>query len=301
MLLTRRTAWITLFTAPALGMMAVFMLWPALSALGYSLYDWTAFSRGEFVGFKHFLRLTEPPYRGELLAAFQHNAIAFAVILIVQNALALLLAFGLYRRPRGFAFFRATVFLPVILSLVITAYLWQLFLHPLFGPLTKFAMATFHLDEFAPLGDRKLALATAIIISIWRNLGFPTLVFLAGMNAIPDEIYKAAQLDGASEWQTFRRITLPNLGPSFTIIVILTFIGAFEWFELPFIIGGATGNPANSLDTMALMFYRLSFGDGASPVTDLGLGAAVSVVLFVIVLTGSRFGANFLRKREVQQ
>ena len=284
-----------------MAMMAAFMLWPALSALGYSLFDWNAFTRGEFVGFKHFLRLTQPPYRGELLAALAHNTITFLAVLTVQNALALLLAFGLYRRPRGFTFFRATVFLPVILSLVITAYLWELFLHPLFGPLTKFAMSTFNLDEFAPLGDRRLALATAIIISIWRNVGFPTLVFLAGMNAIPDEIYKAAELDGASDWQTFRRITLPNLGPSFTIIVILSFIGAFEWFELPFVIGGATGNPANSLDTMALMFYRLSFGDGASPVTDLGLGAAVSVVLFVIVLIGSKFGADFLRRREVFQ
>ena len=298
---SRNTVWITLFTAPAIAMMALFMLWPALSALGYSLYDWNAFTPTEFVGLKHFLRLTEPPYRGEFLAALSHNTITFIAVLTVQNGLALLLAFGLYRRPRGFAFFRGTVFLPVILSLVITGYLWQLFLHPLFGPLTKFAMSAFNLDEFAPLGDRRLALATAIVISIWRNLGFPTLVFLAGMNAISDEIYKAAELDGASDWQTFRRITLPNLGPSFTIVVILSFIGAFEWFELPFVMGGATGNPGNSLDTMALMFYRLSFGDGASPVTDLGLGAAVSVVLFVIVLIGSKFGADFLRKREVTQ
>lgn len=300
-MLARNTIWITLFTAPAIAMMAVFMLWPALSALGYSLYDWNAFTRTEFVGLKHFLRLAAPPYRDEFLAALSHNTITFIAVLTLQNGLALLLAFGLYRKPRGFAFFRGTVFLPVILSLVITGYLWQLFLHPLFGPLTKFAMGVFHLDEFAPLGDSRLALATAIVISIWRNVGFPTLVFLAGMNAISDEIYKAAELDGASDWQTFRRITLPNLGPSFTIVVILSFIGAFEWFELPFVIGGATGNPGNSLDTMALMFYRLSFGDGASPVTDLGLGAAVSVVLFIIVLIGSKFGADFLRKREVTQ
>ncbi len=300
-MLDRKTLWIMLFTAPAMLMMAVFMLWPALSALGYSLYDWNAFTRGDFVGLKHFVRLTEPPYRGEFLAALSHNTITFIAVLTVQNGLALLLAFGLYRKPRGFAFFRGTVFLPVILSLVITGYLWQLFLHPLFGPLTKIAMTTFNLEEFAPLGDSRLALATAIVISIWRNVGFPTLVFLAGMNAISDEIYKAAELDGASDWQTFLRITLPNLGPSFTIVVILSFIGAFEWFELPFVMGGATGNPANSLDTMALMFYRLSFGDGASPVTDLGLGAAVSVVLFVIVLIGSKFGADFLRKREVTQ
>ena len=300
-MIARRTVWIALFTAPAIVMMAGFMVWPAVSALGYSLYDWNAFTRAEFVGLKHFLRLAEPPYRGEFLTALRHNTITFLAVLTLQNGLALLLAFGLYRRPRGFAFFRGTVFLPVILSLVITGYLWQLFLHPLFGPLTKLAMGTFNLDEFAPLGDTRLALATAIVISIWRNVGFPTLVFLAGMNAISDEIYKAAALDGASDWQTFTRITLPNLGPSFTIVVILSFIGAFEWFELPFVIGGSTGNPGNSLDTLALMFYRLSFGDSATPVTDIGLGAAVSVVLFVIVLIGSKFGADFLRKREVQE
>ena len=300
-MIARRTVWIALFTAPAIVMMAGFMVWPAVSALGYSLYDWNAFTRAEFVGLRHFLRLAEPPYRGEFLTALGHNTITFVAVLTLQNGLALLLAFGLYRRPRGFAFFRGTVFLPVILSLVITGYLWQLFLHPLFGPLTKLAMGTFNLDEFAPLGDTRLALATAIVISIWRNVGFPTLVFLAGMNAISDEIYKAAALDGASDWQTFTRITLPNLGPSFTIVVILSFIGAFEWFELPFVIGGSTGNPGNSLDTLALMFYRLSFGDSATPVTDIGLGAAVSVVLFVIVLIGSKFGADFLRKREVQE
>ena len=300
-MIARRTVWIALFTAPAIVMMAGFMVWPAVSALGYSLYDWNAFTRAEFVGLKHFLRLAEPPYRGEFLTALGHHTITFLAVLTLQNGLALLLAFGLYRRPRGFAFFRGTVFLPVILSLVITGYLWQLFLHPLFGPLTKLAMGTFNLDEFAPLGDTRLALATAIVISIWRNVGFPTLVFLAGMNAISDEIYKAAALDGASDWQTFTRITLPNLGPSFTIVVILSFIGAFEWFELPFVIGGSTGNPGNSLDTLALMFYRLSFGDSATPVTDIGLGAAVSVVLFVIVLIGSKFGADFLRKREVQE
>lgn len=299
--MSRKTLWIALFTAPAMLMMAAFMVLPAVSALGYSLYDWNAFTRADFVGLKHFLRLTEPPYRSEFLTALGHNTITFIAVLTVQNGLALLLAFGLYRRPRGFAFFRGTVFLPVILSLIITGYLWQLFLHPLFGPLTKLAMGTFHLDEFAPLGDTRLALATAIMISIWRNVGFPTLVFLAGMNAIPEEIYKAAALDGASDWQTFTRITLPNLGPSFTIVVILSFIGAFEWFELPFVMGGSTGNPGNSLDTLALMFYRLSFGDSSSPVTDIGLGAAVSVVLFVIVLIGSKFGADFLRKREVHE
>ena len=295
-----RPFWITVFIFPALAMMFAFMLLPAVSALGYSLFEWNAFTRGSFAGLDNFQRLFTEPYRSQFLDALGHNGITFAAVLLVQNTLALALAFALQRRPWGMRFFRGTVFLPVILSLVITAYLWELFLHPLFGPLTKLAMSTLGLAEFSPLGDSRLALATAILISIWRNLGFPTLVFLAGMNAIPDDLYKAAELDGASEWATFRHVTLPLLGPSFTIVVVLSFIGAFEWFDLPYVIGGPTGNPGNALDTMALMFYRLSFGDGSAAVTDVGLGAAVSVVLFAIVLAGSRLGSGYLRRREVQ-
>lgn len=298
--MSHRKFWIVFFMLPAALMMGIFMLLPAIAALGYSLFEWNAFTRGKFVGIENFVRLASDTYRGQFLTALWHNVATFLVVLVVQNALALALAAALYRRPWGFRFFRGTVFLPVILSLVITGYLWQLFLHPLFGPLTKLVMGTLQLENFAPLGDNNLALGTAIVISIWRNLGFPTLVFLAGMNAIPDDLYKAAELDGASEWQTFRNVTLPLLGPSFTIVVVLTFIGAMEWFDLPYVIGGPTGNPGNALDTLALMFYRLSFGDGSAAVTDVGLGAAVSVVLFVIVLIGSRVGATQLRRREVQ-
>lgn len=298
--MNHRKFWITFFMLPAALMMGIFMLLPAMAALGYSLFEWNAFTRGKFVGIDNFVRLASDTYRGQFLNALWHNVATFLVVLVVQNALALALAAALYRRPWGFRFFRGTVFLPVILSLVITGYLWQLFLHPLFGPLTKLVMGTLQLENFAPLGDNNLALGTAIVISIWRNLGFPTLVFLAGMNAIPDDLYKAAELDGASELQTFWNVTLPLLGPSFTIVVVLTFIGAMEWFDLPYVIGGPTGNPGNALDTLALMFYRLSFGDGSAAVTDVGLGAAVSVVLFVIVLIGSRVGATQLRKREVQ-
>ena len=85
-----------------------------------------------------------------------------------------------------------------------------------------------------------------------------------------------------------------------SVVMILSFIGAMEWFDLPYVIGGPTGNPGNSLDTLALMFYRLSFGDGSASVTDVGLGSAVSVVLFAIVLAGSHIGNNFLRRREVK-
>lgn len=298
--MTTKNSWIALFVVPATLLMGIFMLAPAFSAIGYSLFEWNTFTRGAFIGLDNFMRLASSTHRGTFIAALSHNLWTFVAVVLVQNSLALALAFALYRRPFGFRFFRGTVFLPVILSLVITGYLWELFLHPLFGPLTKLAMYTLALDNFAPLGDANLALPTAIIISIWRNIGFPTLVFLAGMNSIPEDLFKAARLDGASEWQVFRHIMLPLLGPSMSVVMILSFIGAMEWFDLPYVIGGPTGNPGNALDTMVLMFYRLSFGDGSASVTDVGLGSAVSVVLFIIVLLGSQLGNNYLRKREVK-
>lgn len=294
-----RLLYTVLFLAPALLLVGVFMLWPAVTAFTYSLYDWTSFQRGEFVGLENFQRLLGFPFANSFFRALGHNAGVFIAIVLVQTVLALALAYALWRQPPGLRFFRTTVFLPVILSLVVTAFLWQMFLHPLFGPLTKVMMNTFHLSSFAPLGDTRLALGTAIIISIWKNVGFPTLVFLSGMNNVPDELYEAATLDGATPPQLFRFITLPLLGPAFTIIVLLTFIGSFEWFELPFVLGGPTGNPAGALDTLALMFYRFSFGDGSSAVSDVGLGSAVSVILFTLVLIGSKYGADYLRRREI--
>jgi raffinose/stachyose/melibiose transport system permease protein len=298
--LKKNYLWITIFVMPATLVMGIFMLAPAFAAIGYSLFEWNTFTRGEFIGLDNFMRLASDPHKGTFLAALGNNVMTFIAVLLVQNTLALALAFALYRRPWGYRFFRGTIFLPVILSLIITAYLWELFLHPLFGPLTKLVMGSFGLENFAPLGDSDLALPTAILISIWRNIGFPTLVFLAGMNTIPEDLFKAARLDGASEWQVFKNIMLPLLGPSMSVVMILSFIGAMEWFDLPYVIGGPTGNPGNSLDTLALMFYRLSFGDGSASVTDVGLGSAVSVVLFAIVLAGSHIGNNFLRRREVK-
>lgn len=180
-------------------------------------------------------------------------------------------------------------------------FLWRLLLDPTFGPINK-TIASLGLESFALawLGDSRTALATLVLVNAWRWVGFPTLVFLAGMNAIPDDYYEAAKLDGASSAQMFRHITLPLLAPSFTILVILTFIGSMEWFELPYLMNGVTGSPAGATDTIVLMFYRLAFGGIGDSATDVGLAAAISMLLFIIVGIGSAFSAVFLRRREVE-
>lgn len=294
-----RTLWLWIFLTPALALMAIFTLWPALSALGYSFYSWTSFRRDDFVGLDNFTKLLSFPFRDAFLNALKNNLLAFLGLMIIQNGIGLFLAYALWRQPPFFKFFRAVVFLPVILSLVIVGYLWLLFLDPLVGPITRLA-GDLGITSFTPLGDPQYALLTLIIVNSWRWVGFPTLVFLAGMNSIPEELYEAARLDGATESQLFRYVTLPLLAPAFTIIIILTFIGSMEWFELPYVMAGVSGNPTGATDTMALMFYRLAFGAASESTSNVGIAAAISVVLFLIVGIGSAIGSNLLRRREVE-
>jgi raffinose/stachyose/melibiose transport system permease protein len=294
--------WIVLFITPALILTFIFTLVPAMTLLSYSLFDWKSFKRMEFIGLANFERLTQFPYRQDFTLAFINNVKVFLVLFFVQTAVGLLLAYAIYRLKRGKKFFQAIVFLPVILSLVIVAFIWKLILDPLFGPISTIALQMDWPWLNQPwLGQPGLALFTLIFIGFWRWVGFPAIVFLAGMNSINEDFLEAARIDGASDGQVFRKIIFPLMAPSFTIIAILTFIGAFEWFELPYVIGGVTGQPGGSTTTMALLFYRLAFGTVDSATVDVGISSSIGVILFIFVGIGAALGTYFLRKREIEQ
>ena len=294
--------WVFAFLMPAMLLTVVFTTLPAVTLLSYSVFEWTSFKRIGFAGFDNFRRLTEFPWREQFIDAFMNNVLVFVALFILQTALGLFLALAIYRLKRGKRFFQAVIFLPVILSLVIVGFMWKLFLDPLFGPINVFLMENDLPGLAKPwLGDPKLALPILILIGLWRWVGFPAIVFLAGMNSVGEEYLEAARIDGASEFQVFRKIMFPLLAPSFTIIAVLTFIGAFEWFELPYIVGGVTGQPCGSTTTMALLFYRLAFGTVDSGTVDVGLSSAIGVILFLFVGIGAAIGSYYLRKREVEQ
>jgi raffinose/stachyose/melibiose transport system permease protein len=233
--------------------------------------------------------------------ALRHNTLVFIAVMALQTSLGLLVAYALFKVIRGRRIYRTIVFLPVIFSLVIVGYMWQTLLDPYYGPINQI-LTKFGLTEWALpwLGDTRTALPTLVFINLWRWVGFPAIVFLAGLNAISQEFIEAARIDGASEGQIFRRILFPLLAPSLTIITVLTFIGAFEWFDLPFVLGGSNGSPAGATDTLALMFYRLSFGSVDSGANNVGVGSALGVVIFTIVGLGAALGSNLLRRREVE-
>jgi raffinose/stachyose/melibiose transport system permease protein len=287
---------------PALLVIIVFTTIPALTTLSYAFFAWDGFQRSGFNGLENFQKLFAYPYSDQLFAALKHNTIAFVVIMTFQTSLGLLFAYAMFRIKRGLRFYRVVVFLPVIFSLVVVGYLWQALLDPFYGPVNQIITAI-GLPEFAKpwLGDTATALPTLMFINLWRWVGFPAIVFLAGLNAINTEYLEAARIDGASEGQIFRKVIFPLLAPSLTIITVLTFIGAYEWFDLPFVLGGSNGSPAGSTDTLALMFYRLSFGSIDSGANNVGVGSALGVLIFTLVGLGAAFGSKMLRKREVEQ
>ncbi|HKV43804.1 MAG TPA: sugar ABC transporter permease [bacterium] len=299
---TARALWVAVFLAPAVLLFSVIVAYPILSALAYSLFQWDGIVRGGFVGLANFRRLlTQYPYSVRMLTALWHNVWTFVLTMGVQNGLGLAFAVLLAGRTWGARVYRAIFFMPVTLSLVIVGFLWQLFLNPVWGVVNK-GLALVGLGALARpwLGDTHTALVTIVLVNAWRWVGFPTIVFLAGIQAIPDEYLEAARLDGAGAGAIFRQIVLPLLAPQVNIIVILTFIGAFNWFELPYVMQGVTGEPNHATDVLGLLFYRSAFGAVDTGNPDVGIGSAIAVAMFALLLVVSGLGAVYLRRREVE-
>jgi raffinose/stachyose/melibiose transport system permease protein len=297
-----RRLWLAFFLAPAVVLFAIFVTYPIVSALAYSLYAWEGIGQRGFAGLANFVRLFETfPYPRLLVNAFWHNVIVFVLTMAIQNVVALGLALLLARGPWGARAYRVIFFLPVTLSLIIVGFMWALFLNPVFGIVNKGLGAVGLASLARPwLGDPSTALVTLTLVNAWRWLGFPTLVFLAGINAVPDDYLEAARIDGAGEWPVFRHIILPLLAPAVTIIVTLTFIGSFNWFELPYVVQGVSGPPNRATDVLGLLFYRTAFGEVDTGLQDIGIGSAIAVLMFILMATVSTLGALYLRRHEVE-
>jgi len=298
----RQTGWLGFLIVPPMLVMVFFVAVPIVSALAYSLYEWNGLARGDFIWFGNLERLLfQEPFNVWTWNAFRHNVIVFVTIMVIQNLTGFLLAYAIYTQPFGFRFHRTAVFLPVILSTVIVGFLWKLFLHPLFGIVNQF-LNEVGLGAWALpwLGDERTALGALIFANAWHFVGFPTLIYLAGMQRIPDELLDAARLDGAGTLDLVTRVIWPLVAPSTTIIFVLTFIGAFNWFELPYIMAGLDGSPYGSTDVLGLMFYRTAFGNQSAGVQEFGMGSALAVIIFVFVLIVAAGWTVYLRRREIQ-
>ena len=263
-----------LWVLPALLVYGIFKLYPLVSGLQMSLLRWDGIADPKYIGLRNFEKIL----RDEMTATVLMNNVHYAVGTVAGKiALSLFLAILLHQALRGRTFYRTSLFMPVVMSFVVVGILWSWLFNPQFG-LINSLLRGLGLDILVQdwLGDAAVALNSLILVDIWKWYGFHMVIFLAGLQSIPDELYEAARIDGASFWQQFLHVTLPMLHPVMIVNVTISLMGAFNVFDIPFIMTG--GGPANSTNVMALHIYIRGF-----KFYRFGFSAALSYVLLVIV------------------
>ena len=270
------------FVAPALGLIGVFFVLPTGAALLLSFTDFDVYTvadprRLRLIGFGNYARLLDDP---RFWIALRNTAWFVAVAGPASIAVSLAAALAVDATLlRGRAMFRTIFFLPVVTTLVAVAVVWRYLYHPRYGLLNQLLGAA-GIDPIDWLGDPAWALPALALLAVWKNFGFNMLVFLAGLQAIPERLFEAARLDGAGRWQQLRHVTLPMLAPTFVFVGVITTIGYLQLFAEPYVM--TQGGPANSTLSVVLLMYEEGFRWW-----NLGYGAALAFVLFALILAVS--------------
>jgi len=278
---------VLVFLAPAVVIYSIFMVYPLIDSLRLSFFTQDAHTVETFAGLQNYVRLlTDPLWAPRFWGAFRNNLAFFAVHMLVQNPVGLLLAALLSRGGRSRAVYRTIIFTPTLLSVVIIGFIWQLILNPLWGIARGLLKAVGLSVLFQPwLGLPETALITLSLISVWQFVGIPMILFYTALIAIPEELTEAAHVDGASPWEIFWRIKFPLILPTIGIVSILTFVGNFNAFDLIFTVKGGLAGPDFAADIFGTLFYRTFFGfqlQLGSPT----MGATVAAMMFLIILSG---------------
>ena len=282
---------VLILVGPALIVFLAFVIFPVLMAAYYGFFSWGGYGPAtEFIGIRNYVNiLTDPAF----IEALGHNGFIVVFSLILQGPVAILLALLLNRRMRGQSLIRVLIFVPYVIAEVVVGTGWSLMLQTngaVNGLLEKLGLEALQQDW---LSNPDIAIWTLMVIITWKYIGFAVILFLAGLQGIPEELYEAAALDGASFWQMQRTITLPLLAPTIRIWAFLSIIGALQLFDLVYIIWGQYVAATAGTSTMAT--YMVATGRNAG---NFGYGNAVAVVLFVISLIVALIYQRFVLRRD---
>ncbi|MFQ5795227.1 MAG: carbohydrate ABC transporter permease [Candidatus Bipolaricaulia bacterium] len=275
---------------PALLLYSTFVVWPLVNNIRYSFTDWLGIGPLHYIGIENYVRLlSEPSLSEAFYAALRHNLTFFGLTMAVTTIAGLGIALMLRAGVRGIGFYQIAYLLPYALSVVVVGFLWSLLLNPQWG-LVNQGLRAIGLGALAKpwLGDPRWALPTVAFVFSWRLLGFPVLIFLAALLAIPDEYRESARLDGCNRFQEFFHVELPLLRPTFLVLMFLNLIASFNAFDIVFALEGITAGPSGATDLLATFFYRTAFG-GPDDVfgMGIGMGAAIATLILIPVLVGS--------------
>ncbi len=286
----RETTTIILFLLPWLISFAVFSAYPLVFSVYTSFTNYSGINpRSEFVGLSNYTRaFKDPVFLKAISNTFNFVFITVPITTVISFILAILLTSGVkFKR-----IFQAGYFLPSVISMVVISMIW-LYIYSATGPLNLFLKALgFNVSTSSWLASAKTALGSIMVMDIWSALGYYTVLFIAGLQSIPIQLYEAARIDGATKWQMVSRITLPLLKPTILFVIAINSIRSFQIFTEIFTLTG--GGPANSTQTIVHYLYDVSFRK-----FEMGYGSAIAYILFLIIMSVTFVQRKLLRSEQL--
>jgi ABC-type sugar transport system permease subunit len=274
-----------LLVSPYLVFVSVFVLFPVLFCLFLTFHKWNIIAPMQFAGTDNYSRL----FQDRLFWKAIGNTLKFLLLHIpLQLVLSLTLAWLLNQKIRAVSFFRASFFMPVIVSGVVVTILWQQLLGYDSGLINRLLM-TIGINKVGWLVDPDMAIYSIAVMATWKNVGLYVILFLIGLQTVPPQYYEAAELDGASRWQQFYHITLPMINPTIFMVVILSTIGGFSLFIEPYIMTG--GGPLNTTLSAVLYIYKQAF-----QYYNMGYSATLGFFYAIMIMTVVVLQKKFIEK-----
>lgn len=278
-----RTAY--LFLLPYLLFFLAFRLGPALVGLGMSFTNWRIVGQPQWIGWRNFEAM---PRDNLFLEALKNTALFTVVTVPLLIIFGLALAVLLNQPYRGRTIGRVAVFIPYVLMSTVVGVLWTWILEKDFGLLNSY-ISMIGFSKIPWLVNQHVALLGIIITTIWWTVGYSMVLFLAGLQDIPEELYEAARIDGAGRWASFRKITLPLLAPTIFLVTLLSIINSFQVFDQAYVM--TSGGPGTSTLTLVQYIYTTAF-----QFNKMGYGAAIAAILFAILIIAALIQARSYRR-----
>lgn len=277
------------FVLPAFLFYVAFFAYPFLSTVYLSMTEWNGVGAPTFTGLTNYIRLVQD---GAMWSALGNNIIWVVLGTAAPIFIGLILSVMLWTGAKGGGVLRTIYFLPMVLSPVVIGVIWNWIYNPLFGLLNT-GLRNVGLGKWAIgwLGETETALYAVMLTAIWTYLGFCIVVLYAGLQKVDSELVDAARIDGASPWQRFKNVIVPQIRPVLTMVIVYTVIGGFNVFDVVWVMTG--GGPNNSSEVIATYTYEVAFRN-----SEYGYGATLSVIMSVVALSAAYAAMRFRKAGE---
>ena len=283
--------WFPVFLLPMVAAFCIGFVWPFLQGLFLSFTKFKTTSKWSWVGIENYLKAFQDQ---SFRYSFGYTALYAFISLVLINVLAFMVAYALTQKIKGSNLFRTVFFMPNLIGGIVLGYIWSMIFD---GLLSAYSTSILTNTTWGFWG--------LIILMCWQQIGYMMIIYIAGLQAVPEDMLEAAKIDGASRWQTLIKVTIPNIMPSITICMFLTLTNGFKLFDqnldltggLPYIIN-PDGTTVHTTEMLALNIYNTFYGQN---VNSRGVAQAKAVLFFILVATIGLLQLRSTRKKEVQQ